>query len=915
MTPGLQPGTRLGPYEVVALIGQGGMGAVYRARDARLNRDVALKVLSELAGRDDVSLTRFEREARAVAALAHPNIVAIYDVGTADATTYLVMELLEGETLRTRLEMAGGGLPAKKALEIAAQIAQGLAAAHAKGLVHRDVKPENVFLTTDGRVKVLDFGIARAVSVAQETAETNTALPASAGTIAGSVVGTVGYMAPEQVRGQTADHRADIFALGAVLFEMLTGARAFGGAAAIDTMSAILRSDPLDSAERTAHIPANCRVVIQRCLEKQPSERFESMRDLAFQLQALGTASTTSERALDVRPSRRWRQIALFVAVAFAASVIGAVVARQFVVETPAGATHVLVDVRPADNVNPNPLQPAGGFRRALGWSPDGRTLGFIAQKDNVRRIYLRLLGGDEARPLAGTEGADTFAFSPDGAWIAFWATPTGEIRKLPAGGGPVALVCNTAGAIHGMTWPDRDHIVYAASRAIVEVNAGGGAPSTLRDFPTGRPASPVFLPGRKGLLFTQHEKGWTSGDERIMVQSLPNGEPRKLLDQAADAMYVSSGHIVFLRRGTLFAVPFDPDRLELRGSEVAIVSGVAQTVGAGDISSLTLIGQYSMSSQGMLAYLAQPLVGYPQSELVKTDLHGAASAIGTEPLSVTPIIGLSPTGDRLAATVQTMTERTLRIFDTKTSIPQPLTKSGEFSAPVWMGDQRLAAIEFVDWTTRLDIFHLETAAPMEVVPNSNGFWPTSWSPVTKCLAGVRGEAPVYHVWTYCPDGPEPKFRQITESKGSEQSAEWSPDGRYLAYPSFADGKSEIFVRPYPSGPERQVSNNGGFGPAWNPKGHELFYAELHSIAEGRMMSVAIETTPALRAFAPQSLFTFEPRLNGYVTGNSNGYEIAPDGQHFYTTRRLVAPPNPPVTQINLIENWFEELVMKAPKR
>jgi serine/threonine-protein kinase len=583
-------------------------------------------------------------------------------------------------------------------------------------------------------------------------------------------------------------------------------------------------------------------------------------------------------------------------------------------VATPAAATHVLVGVRPADNFNLNPFQPAGGFRRALGWSPDGRTLGFIAQKDNVRRIYLRPLGSDEATPLAGTEGADTFAFSPDGTWIAFWVTLGGEIRKLPAGGGPVALVY-TAGTIHGMTWLDRDHIVYAADRAIVEVNAGGGAPRTLRDIPTGRPASPAFLPGNKGLLFTQHEKGWTSGDERIMVQSLPNGEPRRLIDQAADATYVSSGHIVFLRRGTLFAVPFDPDRLELRGSEVAIISGVSQAVGAGSNSNLTLNGQYSVSPQGMLAYLASPLVGHAQSELVKTDRSGTASAIGAGLLSVTPIIGLSPTGDRLAVTVQTMTERTLRILEMKTSILHPLTKSGEFSAPVWMGDQRLAAIEFVDWTTRLGIFHLDTAAPMEVVPDSNGFWPTSWSPLTKCLAGVRGDARVYHVWTYCPDGPDPKFRQITESKGTEQSVEWSPDGRYLAYSSAANDKSEIFVRPYPSGPERQVSNNGGLGPAWNPKGHELFYLEPHSSADSRMMTVAIETTPALQAAAPRPVFTFQPRLFNYLSSHSNGYEVAPDGQHFYAIRLGPPPANPPVTQINLIVNWFEELVTRAPRR
>ena len=891
------------------------MGAVYRARDARLNRDVALKVLPEFSARDEASRARFEREARAIAALSHPNIVAIHDVGTADATTYLVMELLDGETLRARLDATGGALPTQKALEIAAQIAQGLSAAHAKGIVHRDVKPENVFLTTDGRVKVLDFGIARALSGAAETTETRSAAPSDAGTMPGTVVGTVGYMAPEQVRGQPADHRADVFALGVVLLEMLTGRRAFAGGTPIEAMSAILSADPLESSTRTGEIPPNCLLVLRHCLEKQASERFESMRDLAFQLQALRTPSTTPERGLDERPSRWPRQAALLAAVAVVASAIGALVARQFVSGPRSAAVNAWIGIQPADDFS-TPYGPPGGFRRAIGWSPDGRTLGFIAQKDGTRRIYLRALGGNDATPLAGTEGADTFVFSPDGAWIAFWANATGEIRKLPAAGGPVARV-HAPGTVHGMAWQDPDRIVYAADRAIVEVPAGGGTPRTLKDFPTGRPASPVCLPGNTAMLFTLHEKGWTSGDERVMVLPLSGGEPRKLIDSAADAAYLSSGHIVFLRQGTLFAVPFDPDRLELRGSEVAMVSGISQTVGVYTNSNLTLVGQYSVSAQGTLAYLAYPLLGYPQSELVAVDRRGAATSIGAPTLAYTPSIGLSAPGDRLAVIVQTMTERTLGTYDTKTKILNPVTKSGESSSPVWMGDQRIAFIDFTDWLTRLAIIHLDTAK-VDIVPDSNGFWPTSWSPKTNCLAGLRGSVPTFHVWTYCPDGPEPKFRPFFESKATEGSVKWSPDGRYLAYLSTADGKSEIFVRPYPDGPERQLSNNGGIGSAWSPLGHELFYVEGRGPGsrEARMMSVLIETTPELRAGAPSLLFTFDPRSLNFGLSNSNGYEVAPDGKHFYTTRGgLSQPPSPPVTKINVIVNWLEELATKVPGR
>jgi serine/threonine-protein kinase len=545
----LEPRTRVGPYEVLALMGAGGMGEVYRARDERLGREVAIKVLLAAAARDPERRQRFEQEARAVGALNHPNVLAIHDVGDHEGTPYLVSELLDGETLRDRLD-ATSRLPTRKAVDYATQVAQGLAAAHDKGILHRDLKPENLFLTRDGGVKILDFGLAK---LTEPDLESDTDAPTrTRHTQAGTVVGTVGYMSPEQVRGRDVDHRSDIFALGAVLYEMLAGRRAFAEETPAETMTAILKHEPAGPPDSDHRVPLGIERITRRCLEKKPEERFQSARDLAFHLQVQSTASGSAASPVTGQPRRRWpNRVTLVVLGVVLLAAVGRLVEWMASREGPPPTTRLNL-------VFPANAPPDLGSNESLALSPDGRRLVYAGFVEGQRRLLLRPLDRYDVTPIPGTEGGYGPFVSPDGEWIGFYAE--GKLKKVPMGGGPSVTLADNVWDAHGASWAEDGTVVF--TRAVLlglhRVPDTGGTPTELTEVDASRGEvshlSPQILPGRRSVLFTVLRQD----GPQIEIVDLDSGERKVVAQDGGHARYLETGHIVFVRSGALLAAPFD---------------------------------------------------------------------------------------------------------------------------------------------------------------------------------------------------------------------------------------------------------------------------------------------------------------------------------------------------------------------
>ena len=592
----LPAGTRLGPYEILSPLGAGGMGEVYRAHDARIGRDVAIKVLPPAFSRDPEALARFQREARAVGALSHPNIVSIHDAGTHEGVSYVVMEHLEGETLRARLQgvsapagaAASGrhGLPKKKALEIAIQIAQGLAAAHARGIVHRDLKPENIFVTTDGRVKILDFGLARAQTGTPDAvgnAQTIAAPAAPLESTPGMVLGTVGYMSPEQVRGQQADHRADIFAFGAVLYEMLTGDRAFAGDSAIETMSTILKADPMDTPSASVHVTGALEPLLRHCLEKQPDERFQSARDLAFQLQAVasGALSTGSAAALGAGHSHA-RRIGVLAAIALAALAAGMLIGRTLLAPS-AMATETITTsvVLPDDIVLSTGFSPSRSGGIAV--SPDGRRIAFTAGTEQGLRIYVRALDSDRAIPVPGTEGGGYPAWSPDGTKLAFLRGR--QLVQIPVTGGTAQVVTPITNPRSAPAWSSDDALLFHADYRgpLLRVAASGGTPVEVLPVVDRQVSwfSPVWLDARRFLVVRFHYHGRDDGSG-IYAGSIDSRDLKLVVPGRISEVAVGEGELYFRRGIDLVAQQFDVASATVSGDPRVLSDRVSMVGSAG---------------------------------------------------------------------------------------------------------------------------------------------------------------------------------------------------------------------------------------------------------------------------------------------------------------------------------------------
>ncbi|MBA3231929.1 MAG: protein kinase [Acidobacteria bacterium] len=876
----LVSGTRIGPYLIESLLGVGGMGEVYRAQDTRLGRPVAVKILPPIFGADADRVRRFEQEARAAAALNHPNIVAVHDVGRHDGTLFLVAELLEGQTLRERL--AGRPLPVQVAIGYIVQIAEGLAAAHDKGIVHRDLKPENLFVTRDDRVKILDFGLAKLQGPVVHPDGPTALVPESAGTGAGQVLGTAGYMAPEQVRGEPADHRADIFALGAILYEMLGGRRAFARDSAIETMAAVLNEDPPELSGLETSTALVLDRIVRRCLAKRPERRFESAGDLAFALQTLGSSGSLPGTPLTVRRTPAFARYAAAGAVLVAVAVGAWMLGRGTAAPAEESAMRRLAVVLPEHEwLGLAQVAPLADGRTSIAISPDGSTLVLVVERNGTSELVVRALNRFETRRLPGTEGAYGPFFSPDGSSVGFFSGTV--LRRVSLSGGDPATVCEARNAFGGIWMPD-DTVIFWDQEGgrVVRVPATGGTPRAIVSAP--RPTFITYsaLPGGHSVLMGE----WTSGSNDqapIQVLSIETGEQNTIIQGGTHALYAATGHILFLRGASLFAVPFDVTRLVTTGSPVPVLDGIR--------SEQSGPGQVALASDGTLAYVegGPAWIGRP----VWVTRDGAATPVGM-PTGSYAQLRLSPDGSRIAIEVRGAGSD-IWVYETVRGTFSRLTQDGRSHLPAWTPDGRqVTYLSLRDDGVAIVTRPADGSGAEEVVWSGQSEAPWSWSPDGSMLAIQCGDTG-NDICVLAMEG-ERRPRPIATTPSTEWGAAFSPTGRWIAYTSDASGRYEVYVRlASGEGGQWQISSGGGEEPVWSRDGRELFYRIGY-----KWMAVEVGSGPDFTAGSPRLLFEAPyQNLSGF------SYDVTPDGERFLMVQ---LPDTGPQRRVNVILNWFAEL-------
>jgi Tol biopolymer transport system component/tRNA A-37 threonylcarbamoyl transferase component Bud32 len=863
----LQPGTRLGPYEILAAAGAGGMGEVYRARDTRLEREVAIKVLpAHLSANADLR-ARFEREARAISSLQHPHICVLHDIGRDDATAidYLVLEYLEGETLAERLKK--GPLSLEQTLRIGAEIADALDKAHRKGIVHRDLKPGNVMLTKSG-AKLMDFGLAKpsafgaaaSGSVPAFTAAVTQSSPAASPiTLAGTVVGTFQYMSPEQVEGRETDGRSDIFAFGAMLYEMVTGRRAFEGKSQLSVASAILEKDPEPITIAQPLSPPALEQLIRTCLAKDPDERLQTAHDAKLHLQWLlqGGATVAAAPAIAAPPSPRWRRWLMPALVALlAVMLVAAVVAwrRAAAIEPPV----LKVAIPPPPN-SPFRTLLGGGF--AL--SQDGKQMAFIADgPTRERMIWVRRLDTTTAQPLAGTERALHPFWSPDGRFIGFFTD--GKLMKIDVAGGPPQALCDVLSP-RGGTWGADDTIVFAPDIAtpLMRVPASGGTPVKFADLLDNNTSNrwPAFMPDGQTVLFV----GTRIGEDKTSVYAarLDGTPPKRLMANSSFNVMYASGHLLYMRDGTLLAQRLNAKSLELEGSPAPLAENVQRSAG-------WRIGGFSVSATGILLY-GTGSAG--QDTLQWFDLNGRPLAqLGAPGFYLNPRI--SPDGKRVAMDMRDGGGRDVWIHDTERNTRTRFTFGGAlFSDPVWSPDGKSLAYT----RAHLGRYSLVrkaadgTGDEEVLVPESpEAMFSRTWSRDGRYLLYLRpGATTARDVGVY--DFVEKRASYPLMTRFAELPGEVSPDGRWLAYASDESGRLQVYLTSFPEMKGKwQVTADGGDNPRWAPNGRGLFFLTLDSKV-GHVEANLAGVAPAFGQ--PRELFDVAFPSLGMV------YDVAHDGK------------------------------------
>jgi serine/threonine protein kinase len=861
----LNLGTKLGPYEIQAPLGAGGMGEVYRARDTRLGRDVALKVLPPSFARDSDRLRRFEQEARAVAALNHPNILAVFDIGENDQSPYLIAELLEGETLRNVLDR--GPLSPRKAIEYAVQIAQGLAAAHEKGIVHRDLKPENVFVTKDARIKILDFGLAK---VEQKTpAASDGATMTSSHTSMGVVIGTASYMAPEQVRGEQVGARTDIFAFGAVLYEMVGGKRAFRRDTGAETMTAVLKEDPPELSDASHLVPPTLDRIVRRCLEKSPEQRFQSAKDLSFALSALsGTDPSGEGRILKTRsrvPGWIWAACAL-VLLAFAAA--------------------SLLTRHSSEEPRMQFAIPLSGEVSHLALSPDGSTLAYVSTEasSGLPLLYLQRVGSPDSRVLPGTEGASYPFWSPDGQYLAFFAN--GKLEKVALAGGAPQALTNVWAARSG-SWSKNDVILYEpdAGAPLWRVNSDGSGAAAVTEhlFAPGEQSHrwPVFLPDGNHFLFWAGNFSGVREDRTsgIYLSSL-EGKEKKLVALAHSSFALGSGRLFYADYdGHLVSVPFDADKGTAGGNATVLANYVS-------VQPSTYYSALSAASNGTLIFNTTP--GAALSVLTWMDRSGKVlSTVGQPAVQFNPTF--SPDGKRVAVDISDQKAANVDLWlenlDGAGSSRFTFDPAEEVVG-VWSRDGKALAYRSAGGS-KGDGGHLLTKAvngleherPVLEFEASDDVVPNSWSPDDREILCTRQTSHGAHLeLASYPDGAHSPFQSGT---GNQVNGMISPDGKWVAYASDESGTWEIYVTNFPAAAGKwQVSRGGGTEPRWRADGNEIFYLG----PSGMLTAVPVNTTGSFATGTPTPLFQFHGRT---VISSTDvfSYDVSKDGKRFLVNR------------------------------
>jgi serine/threonine-protein kinase len=917
-------GTRLGPYEIIAAIGAGGMGEVYKARDTRLDRAVAIKVLPDSLASDPEFRERFDREARTISQLTHPHICTLYDVGEAAGTAFLVMEYLEGETLEQRLRTRA--LPLDEALQIAIQIADALSVAHHRGIVHRDLKPGNVMLTKSG-AKLLDFGLAKTSGAGASATDLSMLRTTPANlTTEGAIVGTFQYMAPEQLEGGEADARSDIFAFGALLYELVSGRKAFDGRSRASLIAAILEHDPPPLTSLQPLAPSSLDHIVAKCLVKNPDDRWQSARDVTTELKWLGsthetaTAFTASPTVRSARSVRAPIVVAAVVALALGAAA-SAVVIRRLSHAPSREVVRSIVTTLPAEHLLASPTDETTNEGRpsqtSMAWSPDGQSIVFSASLGGRQQLYVRALNQLEAMPIAGTEGASNPFFSPDGRWIGFAADRA--LRKVAVSGGPPTTIGGLADTMYGASWGDDGSIVYSLERdGLWRVSAAGGTPERLTQ-PDRKKGElkyllPQMLPGSRALLFTvTHTPLPKWDDTEVAVQELANGERRVLLKSAADGRYTASGHVVYLQRGTMMAAPFDLGSLKVTGEGISVVASVMQSANTTNEFFDSGAGQFAISSTGSLLYVPGGISPDPERTLVWVSRTGTEEPL---PMPVRAYLGprLSPDGTRL--TLWTQGDRNVWIYDlTRRSLTR-VNVDGRNTRAMWAPDGRRIAFSSTVGGPEENAYLISadgSGTPDRLITCDCPSHAAAWTPDGRAIIGVDFKENNYDVVLVDVAGTHHKTT-LLHGKADEQYPDISPDGRWIAYASNESGKSEVYVQPFPDlGSRHQISTDGGTAPAWSRDGGELFYTTTETVGGQasltRMMAVTVATTPSFVASPPHMLF--EGRYG--ATAVVRPYDVSRDGQRFLMVKQKERAPVS-ASQMILVQNWLEELKARAPK-
>jgi len=873
----LTSGTKLGPYEILAPLGRGGMGEVYRARDTRLDRTVAVKVLPSHLPSNPEAKQRFEREARAISSLNHPNICTLHDVGHQDGTDFLVMEYLEGETLADRLMK--GPLPPEQVLKYGIETCEGLERAHRSGVVHRDLKPANIMLTKSG-VKLLDFGLAKPTIAAMGAGSSSASLATISQplTVEGTIVGTFQYMSPEQVEGKDADVRSDIFALGAVLYEMITGRRAFEGKTTASTIAAILASEPKPISTMQPMTPPTLERVVKTCLAKDPDERFQTVHDLKLQLRWIAeAASSTAPRT--IRAAReRWIWISV---VAILLAALLALYSRVSPSVSQPTLSYILAPEKTS----------LAYFTGPVTVSHDGRTLAFVATTSEGRDVvWVRPLDAPEAQSVAGTEGASFPFWSGDDRSIGFFAG--GRLKSVGAAGGPVVTICDAPGP-RGGTWNENGVILFATTwGGIYRVPSSGGTPVEITKLDASRETShrwPYFLPDGQHFLYFA---GVSTEAASIHVAALDSSDTKLLLPARSNAAY-ASGYLLYIRDRMLMAQAFDAKKLQIRGQAFPVAGQVLY-------DQLLWRGVFSCSSNGILAY--QGANNGADSRLIMFDRAGKEiKTVGMPGDLINHRI--SPDGQRLAVAVldSSVANYKLWVYDLFREKETRLTfGSNRDNYPIWAPDGKSLVFASIK-KGPYDMFEKRsdtTGSEEPVLQTDAAKYPSDWSLDGRFIAYTPGNSKTA-VWIF-PRFGDRKPYIFLQGDFNIGEAHFSPDGHWLAYSSDESGRSEIYVTPFPGGGSKwQISAAGGSGPRWRRDGKELFYMAADStlIAAEVDTSGSVFQVGALRPLFHLVLRTGVTRLDlsGFV-----GYDAAPDGKWFVVN----SPPagNPP--PITLITNW-----------